>query len=134
MLMLGTLADSMIDAMHAELNTLLGATAKLRGRDGSVPASVADADTGSQICRINLGNPVFNAVSGGTAGLNGSTDDTATAAGTITYWRMYASTGEIVLQWTEGADFVTDDPTFGSGDTCHIIDITLAYTVNPPES
>jgi len=132
--MRAVLADAMITAMHAEMNSALGSTATLKGRDGTVPASIGAGDTGSVIADIALGNPVFLPVSGGSASLNGSTDDTNTAAGTVTYWRMYDSSANPVLQWTEGADFVTDNPIFASGDTCHIVDITIVYTVTPPDS
>jgi hypothetical protein len=47
---------------------------------------------------------------------------------------MLDSSAGTIFQWTEGADFVTDDPAFASGDTCHLVDITLAFTINPPDA
>jgi hypothetical protein len=132
--MKATLADSMMDEMRNVINSALGSTATLKGRDGTVPASIGAGDSGSVIANIALGNPVFLGVSGGSCGLNGSTDDTNTGAGTVTYWRMYDSSVGTIFQWTEGADFVTDDPSFASGDTCHIVDITLAFTISPPDA
>jgi len=134
MLMNAALNANMITAMHAELNALCGSGSVVQARDGTVPTSIGGGDTGSLIAEIALTNPAFLTVSGGSAGLNGSTDDTNTGAGTVTYWRLKQSGGTTIFQWVEGDDMVTDDPAFASGDTCHLVDITIAYIVTPPDA
>jgi hypothetical protein len=134
MLMNASLASNMIAAMHAELNTLIGSGAVIQCWDGTPPASISAGDAGSMIAECGCSSPAFGSVSAGVANLSPSTDDTNTAAGTVQYWRLKQSGGTTVLQWNEGVDFITDDPAFLSGDTCHIVDIELTYTVTPPDS
>jgi len=116
------------------INSDLGAGAVLQAWDGTPPAAIGDADTGSMIVECPLSNPVFGAVSGGVSSANTITDDTDTGAGTVTYWRMKSSGGVVILQWTEGDDFITDDPNFALHDTCHIVSVDLTLTVTPPDS
>lgn len=134
MIMNAALASNMITAMHAEMNAILGVGAVVQAWDGTPPANISAGDSGSMIVECGCSNPVFNAVSGGVATLNTTTDDTSTGAGTVQYWRMKQSGGGTILQWTEGVDFVTDDPVFGSGDECHINGIDLTYTISPPDA
>lgn len=135
MIMNSSLAANMITAMHAEVNALLGAAAVIQCWDGTPPPTIGSSDAGTMIAEIACSNPAFNAVVAGVAPVNTTTDDTNTAAGTVAYWRMRQSTaGTTIFQWTEGVDFVTDDPAFGAGDTCHIGTLDLTYTITPPDA
>jgi len=134
MLMNSTIADDIMGSVVGDLNSFFGSGAVLQAWDGTPPSSIGGGDAGSMIAECPCSNPVFAAVSAGTSSANTITDDTDTAAGTVTYWRMKTSGGVVGLQWTEGIDFITDDPTFALHDTCHIVSIVLTLTVTPPDS
>jgi len=134
MIMNSALASNMIAAMHDELNTIAGSGAVIQCWDGTPPASIGAGDSGSMIAEMGCSTPAFGAVVAGVADLSTTTDDTNTGAGVVQYWRMKQSGGSTMLQWTEGVDFITDDPTFDSGDTCHISLLEITYTVTPPDS
>jgi len=134
MLMNSSVAAATMGSIVGNLNSALGAGAVLQAWDGTPPASISTGDAGSMIVECPCSNPVFAAVSGGVSSANTITDDSDTAAGTVTYWRMKDSGGVVVLQWTEGVDFITDDPNFALHDTCHIVSVDLTLTVTPPDS
>lgn len=134
MLMNATIADDDRGSAVGNINSLAGAGAVLQAWDGTPPATIGDADSGSMIVECACSNPVFGAVSGGITSANTITDDSDTGAGTVTYWRLKNSGGTVVLQWTEGVDFITDNPTFALHDTCHIVGIDITITVTPADS
>lgn len=134
MLMNSTCADDTRGGVVGALNSLAGSGAVLQAWDGTPPATIGTADSGSMIVECACSNPVFAAVVGGITSANTITDDTDTAAGTVTYWRLKNSGGVVVLQWEEGVDFITDNPTFLLHDTCHIVGIDITITVTPPDS
>ncbi len=134
MIMKSGTADLMMDAMNTVLNTALGAAPTIECWDGTPPAAIGDADAGTRIASIACSNPAFGAVVAGVATLDATTDDTSTVAGTVQYWRMKKGGTQTILQWTEGVDFITDDPAFDNGDTCHISLLEITYTVTPPDS
>lgn len=134
MFMVSGLAVEMGNQMGEAVNTICGSAAVLQGWTGTPPADITDPDDGSQIINIALNNPAFGTVSSMTQNLNGSTDDTDTEAGTVTYWRLKTSGGTTVFQWTEGDGFLTDDPVFADGDTCHLVNIALGFNITPGEN
>lgn len=134
MLMKASVNDDIVNSVVGDLNSALGAGAVLQCWDGTVPPDMSTGDSGTMIAECACSNPVFGSAVAGVTSANSITDDTDTAAGTITYWRMKTSGGVPILQWTEGVDFITDDPTFALHDTCHIVGIDITITVTPPDS
>lgn len=134
MLMQATLAADMADALRDQIVATLGATSKLQAWDGTPPASIGAGDAGTKVAEIAMNGTPFGAVVAFICQSNSTTDDTATVAGTVQYWRLKDSGGNTIFQWTEGVDMVTDDPTFGSGDTCHLVDLTMGFSITPLDS
>lgn len=125
----------MIQHMLDDLNAELGTVAVLEVWTGTPPASVGDSDAGIMIAQLAAGNPVFGTLAGDVSDAAAFTPDTDCSAGVPSYWRLKnGSGGSTVLQWTEGDDFVTDDPDFDDGDTCSILSLAITFDVTPPGS
>jgi hypothetical protein len=76
------------------IETTIGASAVLKIRTGSPPASCAAADSGTVIATINLPTDWMAAASGGTKSKSGTWDDTsADNSGTAAHFRVYAFDG-----------------------------------------
>jgi len=126
-----TMATSMLN----DINTACGSTAVLQLWDGTPPATCEDSDAGTMIAELPCSASVFGTLTGFNSTANPITDDTDTVAGTAAYWRLKTGTsGDTVFQWTEGTDFITDDPVFADGDTCSVTFLELTFTITPPDS
>ena len=76
------------------IETAIGASAVLKIRSGSVPASVATADAGTVLATLTLPSDWLSAASSGSKAKSGTWEDTsADAAGTAGHFRIYASDG-----------------------------------------
>jgi len=134
MLMNSSVADAIVNSCVGGLNTALGSGAVLQAWDGTPPASIGSGDAGSMVVECACSSTVFAAASGGVSSANTITDDSDTGAGTLQYWRMKTSGGVTILQWEEGVDFITDDPTFALHDTCAITTLDISIAVSPADS
>ena len=107
------------------LETAIGATAVLKIRTGTVPASVATADSGTVLATLTLPSDWMAAAASGAKAKAGTWQDaTADATGTAGHFRLYASDGTTAhLQGTVTA-------TGGGGDlTLDSVSITAAQVV-----
>src|SRR5688572_19632325 len=91
------------------LETELGASPILRLRTGAQPGSCAAADTGTNLCTMNLPADSMAAASGGSKSKSGTWSGTTSGGGgTIAHFRLYKNDGvTCVLQGSVG---------LGSGD------------------
>ena len=84
-----TLRNNKLD----QVESTVGAAAKLQLRTGAQPANCAAADSGTLICEITLPSDYMNAASGGTKTLLGTWQVAAVAAGTIAHFRLKDNAG-----------------------------------------
>lgn len=102
--------------------TTIGASAVLKIRSGSKPASVATADSGTVLATLNLPTAYMAAAASAVKALTGTWQDlSADAAGTAGHFRLYASDGTTChLQGTitatgGGGDMTLDNVVLASG-------------------
>lgn len=114
------------------IETAIGASAILKIRSGSVPATCATADAGTVLATVNCPADYFAAAAGGSKSLQGSWQDaSADAAGTAGHFRLYASDGSTChLQGTVtatggGGDLTVDNTNFASGQQFTVTGFTL---------
>lgn len=82
------------NALLDALETAIGASAVLKIRSGTVPATCATADAGDVLATLNLPADWMAAASGGAKAKTGTWEDaSADAAGTAAHFRIYASDG-----------------------------------------
>ena len=98
------------NAILDAIETAVGTAAVLRMRTGSPPAAITDADSGTVLVSITLPTDWMAAASSGTKALLGTWQGTATGAGTVGHYRIYASDG--TTQHMQG----TMSATGGGGD------------------
>ena len=121
-----TVRNARLDAIE----TAIGTSAVLKIRSGSVPATVATADSGTVLATLNLPSDWMAGASGGTKALSGTWQDTsADATGTAAHFRIYASDGTTAhiqgTVGTSGADLNVDSTSFTSGQSFTITSFTL---------
>jgi hypothetical protein len=133
MLMQAALNAAIMTAVYDEINGALGGGAKLQAWSGDVPASIEDSETDAMIAECACGSPVFGTLTPPTAPANAIVDDSDTAAGTVSYYRMKTSSDVTIFQWTESEDFNTDDDDFDAGDTLVIDSLVLTFVIQPPD-
>jgi hypothetical protein len=110
------LRNAMLDA----ITTAVGASGLCRIYDGSVPANVA-ASIGSStlLAELTLNSTFAAGASSGVLTLNSITSDSsANATGTATYFRLTTSGGTAVIQGTvgtSGTDLVLNTTSISSG-------------------
>jgi hypothetical protein len=76
------------------IETAIGASAVLKIRTGTVPATCATADAGTVLATLNLPSDWMAAASAGSKAKSGTWEDTsADATGTAAHFRLYASDG-----------------------------------------
>lgn len=104
------------------IESTIGASAILRIRTGSPPASCATADSGTVLAEMTLPASWMAAAASGTAALSGTWQDTsANATGTAGHFRIYDSTGATCgIQGTVtatggGGDLTLDNTSITSG-------------------
>jgi hypothetical protein len=117
------LRNALLDLIESHIGT----SAVLKIRSGSVPASVATADSGTVLATLNLPSDWMAAASSGSKAKSGTWNDTSADAGAPTnagHFRLYASDGTTChVQGTVTA-------TGGGGDlTLDSISITAGQTV-----
>ena len=110
--------NGMLDAIEAAI----GASAIMKIRTGSAPASCATADSGSVLATLNLPSDWLAAASSGSKAKSGTWEDTsADATGTAAHFRIYASDGTTchcqgtVTVTGGGGDMTVDNTSFASG-------------------
>lgn len=95
------LCDAIVDALDA------GTGGYIRIYDGSVPTNVDAAATGTLLAQLTLSQPAFGSAAdinpGARATANTITSDSsADATGTASYFRAFRSDGTAILQGTAG--------------------------------
>lgn len=115
-----------LDAIETEL----GSSPILRLRTGAQPASCASADSGTNLCTLNLPSDAFAAASSGAKAKSGTWQGTTIGGGgTIAHFRLYKSDGTTcVLQGSVGlgsGDLQLDNNVVADGQTVTITTFTL---------
>lgn len=114
------------------IETAVGTSAIMKIRTGSVPATVATADSGTVLATLNLPSDWLAAASSGSKSKSGTWEDTsADATGTAAHFRIYASDGTTAhIQGTVTAtggtgDMTLDNVSIASGQPITITSFTL---------
>lgn len=112
------------------IETAIGTSAVLKIRTGSVPASVATADSGTVLATLTLPSDWMAAASGGTKAKLGTwTDTAADATGTAAHFRIYASNGTTAHMQgtvgTSGADMIVQNTSFAAGQEFTVTSFTI---------
>lgn len=125
-------SDTVRDAQLDAFETAIGASAILKIRSGSVPASTATADSGTVLATLNLPSDWMAAASGGSKAKSGTWEDTsADATGTAGHFRIYASDGTTchaqgtITATGGGGDMTLDNTSIASGQAITITGFTL---------
>lgn len=120
------------NAIVDNIEVTIGASARLIFYTGSSPANTAAAPTGTVIATMILPADWLNAASGGVKTLNGTWSTTASATGTIGYYRIWDSTvtvcheqGNVTISGG-GGDITLDNVSAANGQTISIL--TKTYT------
>lgn len=120
------------NALLDSIETTIGATAVIKIRSGTVPATVATADAGTVLATITLPSDWMAAASGGSKALSGTWEDaSADNTGTAAHFRLYASDGTTAhLQGTVtvtggGGDMTVDSVSFAAGQAFTVTAFTL---------
>jgi hypothetical protein len=114
------------------IETTIGASAILKIRTGSAPASCATADSGTVLATVNLPSDWMAAATGGSKSMSGTWQDaSADASGTAGHFRIYASDGTTchmqgsVTITGGGGDMQVDNTSFATGQSFTITSFTL---------
>lgn len=114
------------------VESTIGASAVLKIRTGSVPATCATADSGTVLATCTLPSDWMAAASGGTKSLSGTWQDTsADATGTAAHFRIYDSTGTTCgIQGTVtatggGGDMTVDNVSFAAAQAFTVTSFVL---------
>jgi len=126
------LSTSVRNAILDQIETTIGTSAVLKIRTGSVPASVATADSGTVLATCSLPSDWWAAASSGAKAKSGTWEDTsADATGTAAHFRLYASDGTTChMQGTVtatggGGDMTVDSTSFTAGQAFTVTAFTL---------
>lgn len=125
---------AVLNAKLDVLETVTGASAKLRIYSGSVPANCAAAATGTLLVEIALPADWMSAASGNAKTKSGTWTGTGAAAGTAGYFRVVDNAGTTThAQGTAGAsgtDMILDNAVIAVSQN-----ITVnTFTVNGPSA
>ncbi len=114
------------------VETTIGATAVLKIRTGTVPATCATADSGTVLATCTLPSDWMAAASSGTKAKSGTWEDTsADNTGTAAHFRLYASDGTTcgaqgtVTVTGGGGDMTVDSVSFTAGQAFSVTGFTL---------
>jgi hypothetical protein len=125
-------ATSTRNALLDAIETDIGASAVLKIRSGSVPATCATADAGTVLATQNLPSDWMAAASGGSKALSGTWQDaSADATGTAGHFRVYKNDGTTcVIQGTVtatggGGDMELNNTSIASTQTVTVTGFTL---------
>ena len=123
-----TVRNSIVDVIE----TTIGPSGRLIFYTGTAPANTAATATGTVIATIILPSDWLSDASGGVKTLSGTWSTTATATGTIGYYRIYESTvttcheqGSVTTSGG-GGDITLDNVNAANGQT--ITMLTKTYT------
>jgi hypothetical protein len=120
------------NARADRIESYVGASAILKLRSGSVPASCASADSGTVLATLNLPADWMNDAAAGAVTLKGTWQDTSCdATGTAGHFRIYRSDGTTCeLQGTVtssggGGDITLSSTSLVSGGSVTITSFTI---------
>lgn len=119
------------NARIAAVESAIGASPVLKIRSGTVPANIADADSGTVLASITLPADWLGAASGGAVTKLGTWTTTGLAAGVAGHYRIYASDGTTQhMQGTVtitggGGDMTVDNTNIAVGQTVTISGFSL---------
>lgn len=126
------LSTAVRNALLDAIETAIGASAVLKIRSGSAPATCAAADTGTVLATVNLPADWMADASGGSKSKNGTWEDaSADNAGEAGHFRLYASDGTTChMQGTvtatgDGGDMTVSNTDFASGQPFSITSFPL---------
>lgn len=113
-----------------EITTAIGSSGLLRFYNGTPPSSVNDALSGNTLlATCPLSATAAGAASSGVLTFNAITSDTsADATGTCSFWRLLTSGATAVVQGTagtSGADINFDSVSFVAGGTVAVSSLTI---------
>jgi hypothetical protein len=118
------------NAVVDSIESTIGPSARLIMYTGSPPANTAAASTGTVISTMVLPADWLNTASGGVKTLNGTWTTTASATGTIGYYRIFDSTvtvcheqGNVTISGG-GGDMTLDNVNAANGQTITILSKT----------
>lgn len=113
----------------SDLNTDIGASAKLEILTGSPPANCGSAATGTLLATLTCNAGGFGTASGAVLTASAITGANAGATGTAGYFRIYESTGTTCkiqgTVGTSGADMTITNTSINSGDPISVSSLTL---------
>jgi hypothetical protein len=113
------------------IETTIGVSPKLKFYTGSEPANCAAAATGTLLATLTLPSDFEANASSGQKLLNGTWSGTASAAGTVGYFRLYESTETTchiqgtVTQTGSGGDMTFDNPVLANGQAISVSTFTI---------
>lgn len=119
------------NARGDQIETTIGASAKLYLYSGSVAANCAASDPSGLLLTINLPSNWLNDASSGAKTLLGTWSGTASGTGTAASWRIKDSGGTTChMQGTVsasggGGDLILDNTSIASGQTIAITGFTI---------
>ena len=120
------------DAWLATYESTSGTSPKLRVCSGSMPATVATAQSGTQLAELTLPSDWMAAASSGSKALSGTWQDaSANATGTAGHFRLYDSGGTTchaqgtVTATGGGGDLTLDNTSIASGQSVTITSFTM---------
>lgn len=87
------LSTSYRNAAADQLETSIGASAKLQIRTGAQPANCAAAASGTLLCEMTLPSDYLTAASSGAKSLSGTWSGTGAASGTAAHFRILDNAG-----------------------------------------
>lgn len=114
----------------SDLNTDIGASAKIEIFTGTPPANCAAASTGTLLGTLTGNAGGFGSASGGVLTANAITGANASGTGTAGYFRIFDSTGATCkvqgTVGTSGTDMIITNTAINSGDplTCSSLTLT----------
>ena len=130
-----SLSTAVKNAMLDAIETEIGASAKLRIFDGSIPTNTSDPDAGTVLAELDLPADYMAAASGGTKLKQGTWEDSsANATGTAQYFRLYETTlSTCHIQGTVtvtggGGDMTVANTSFATGQPFEINTFTLSLS------
>ena len=113
--------------------TAIGASAILKIRTGSAPATCATADSGTVLATFNLPSDWMAAASSGSKDKSGTWEDlSADATGTAGHFRLYASDGTTchaqgtVTLTSGGGDMTLDNTSIATGQKVTVSSFTIS--------
>lgn len=125
-----------VSVRNAQLDafeTAIGASAILKIRTGSAPATCATADSGTVLATLNLPSDWMAAAASGAKDKSGTWEDAAAdATGTAAHFRIYASDGTTchaqgtITGTGGGGDMTLDNTSVATGQKVTISSFTLS--------